>query len=314
MTLGDAITKYVDLKQSMGMRFQAERRILRAFHRQVGDVRLAEVSTDAVATFLAGRGPITATWLNKHRALRGLYRHWITRGHITHTPVPTVVPRVVQNFVPHVYSNDELRRLLQAIDDNQARRGCHVSAPTFRVLLLLLYGAGLRIGEALNLTRGDVDCRAGMLLIRETKFYKSRHLPLGPTLVGLLTDHAARAPRGPASDAAMPFFTTARGAPIKQAMARLNFCHLRTRADVQGRAGALSAPRLHDLRHSFAVNRLLAWYREGADVQRLLPHLSTYLGHRRIESTQRYLTMTPELLEQASGRFERYATAEASHA
>ncbi len=88
MTLGEAITKYVDLKQSMGMRFQNEHRILRAFHRQVGDVRVAEVSPEAVATFLAGRGPITATWLNKHRALRGFYRHRITRGQIKHTPVP----------------------------------------------------------------------------------------------------------------------------------------------------------------------------------------------------------------------------------
>lgn len=314
MTLAEAITKYVDLKQSMGMRFQNEHRILQAFHRQVGDVGVAEVSPEAVATFLAGRGPITATWLNKHRALRGFYRHWITRGQITHTPVPTVVPRVVQNFVPHVYSHDELRRLLQAIDDNQARRGCHVSAPTFRVLLLLLYGTGVRISEAVTLTRGDVDLRAGMLLIRETKFYKSRHLPLGPTLVTLLSDHAARTPRASTAGATAPFFTTARGTALTKPLARLNFVHLRARAGVHGRPGVLTAPRLHDLRHSFAVNRLVAWYREGADVQRLLPHLSTYLGHRRIESTQRYLTMIPELLEQASGRFERYATAEASHA
>ncbi len=314
MTLAEAITKYVDLKQSMGMRFQNEHRILQAFHRQVGDVRVAEVSPEAVATFLAGRGPITATWLNKHRALRGFYRHWITRGQITHTPVPTVVPRMVQTFVPHVYSDDELRRLLQAIDDNQARRGCHVSAPTFRVLLLLLYGTGVRISEAVTLTRGDLDLHAGMLLIRETKFYKSRHLPLGPTLVALLAADAARTPRASTADATAPFFTTARGTAVTKALARLNFVHLRARAGVHGRPGVLSAPRLHDLRHSFAVNRLVAWYREGADVQRLLPHLSTYLGHRRIESTQRYLTMIPELLEQASGRFERYATTEASHA
>lgn len=238
MTLGDAITQYVDLTQSMGMRFEAERRILQAWHRQAGDVHVADVSTDAVATFLNGRGPITATWLNKHRALRGFYRHWITRGHLTHTPVPTVVPRVVQNFVPHVYSDDELRRLLQAIDANQARRGCHISGPTFRVLLLLLYGAGLRISAAVTLTRGDVDLRAGMLLIRETKFYRSRHLPLGPTLVGLLADHAARTRRASVPDAIAPFFTTARGTAITKAVARLNFVHLRTRAGVHGRPGA----------------------------------------------------------------------------
>lgn len=314
MTLAAAIAKYVDLKQSMGMRFRSERYILKALHRHVGEVDLTEVSTEAVATFLAGRGPVTATWLNKHRALRRFYEHWITRGQIICSPVPTAVPRVAQNFVPHIYSNDELRRLLAAVDENQARPGCQISAPTFRLLLLLLYGTGLRISEALHLTGADVDLDAALLLIRESKFYKSRQLPLGPTLVHRLAEHADRARGRPARGQAMPFFATIRGAGIPIALARLNFVGLRRRAGVHARPGALSAPRLHDLRHSFAVNRLVAWYREGADVQRLLPHLSTYLGHRRIESTQRYLTMIPELLEQASGRFERYATAEVSHA
>lgn len=297
MTLAEAIAKYVDLKQSMGMRFRSEHGILKALHRHVGEVDLADVTTDAVAAFLAGRGPITATWLNKHRALRRFYPHWITRGRMIRSPVPTAVPRVAQNFVPHVYSNDELRRLLAAVDENQARRGCHISAPTLCVLLLLLYGAGLRLGEALTLTGEDVNLDASLLLIRESKFYKSRQLPLGPTLVHRLVEYADRARGQPARAQAMPFFATRRGTHISTAMARLNFAVLRQRAGVHGRPGALSAPRLHDLRHSFAVNRLVAWYREGADVQRLLPQLSTYLGHRRIASTQRYLTMIPELLE-----------------
>ena len=211
MRLADAITHYVDLKQSMGMRFRSERQILLAFHRQVGDVHVANVSTDAIAAFLSGRGPITATWLKKHRVLRAFFRHWIARGHCSDTPVPTVVPRVTSAFVPHIYDNGELRRLLAAIDANQARPGCQISARTFRVLLLLLYGAGLRIGEAVNLTRADVDLTAGMLLIRESKFYKARALPLGRRLLGVLATHAARAARGPARESDAPFFTTTRG-------------------------------------------------------------------------------------------------------
>jgi integrase/recombinase XerD len=313
MTLADAIATYVNLKQSMGMRFRNEDLILKALHRRVGEVDLDDVTPDAVAAFLAGRGPITATWLNKHRVLRRFYDHWITRGRIIRSPVPTAVPRVAQTFVPHVYSNDELRRLLAAVDENQARRGCQISAHTFRLLLLLLYGAGLRISEALDLTREDVDVHAGLVLIRESKFYKSRELPLGPTLVQHLVEYADRARRR-ARAQAKPFFTTIRGTNVSPAMARLNFAGLRQRAGVHGRPGALSAPRLHDLRHSFAVNRLIAWYREGADVQRLLPQLSTYLGHRRIASTQRYLTMIPDLLEEASLRFEIYTRSEAPDA
>lgn len=302
MRLADAITHYVDLKQSLGMRFRDERYVLQAFHRQVGAVLIAEVSSDAVARFLAGRGPITATWLKKHRVLRGFFQHWIARGRITEMPVPTVVPRVRSTFVPHIYTDDQLRRLLAAVAVNQARSGCQISAATFRVLLLLLYGAGLRISEAVHLTRKDVDLQGGVLLIRETKFHKSRALPLGPTLLDLVATHAACAARGPARESDAPFFITTGGTAISTAMARMNFVHLRMRAGIDRRA------RLHDLRHSFAVNRLVAWYREGADVQRFLPHLSTYLGHRRLVSTQRYLTMTPELLDQANRRFERYAS------
>jgi integrase/recombinase XerD len=302
MKLTDAIARYVDLKQSLGMQFRNERQVLWAFHRQLGNVHLANVSTDAVANFLAGRGPITATWLKKHRVLRGFFRHWIARGRITEMPVPTVGPRVRSTFVPYIYTEEELRRLLAAIAANQARPGCQIAAGTFRVLLLLLYGAGVRISEAVHLTRGDVDLLGGVLVIRETKFYKARALPLGPTLLDLLATHAAHAARGPAREPDAPFFTTTRGTAINTAMARMNFVYLRTRAGIDRRA------RLHDLRHSFAVNRLVAWYREGADVQRLLPHLSTYLGHRRLVSTQRYLTMIPELLDQANRRFERYAS------
>jgi integrase/recombinase XerD len=175
---------------------------------------------------------------------------------------------------------------------------------------LLLYGAALRISEAVHLTHEDVHLRDGLVLIRESKFYKSRQLPLGPTLVHRLAAYADRAPAPSLYTAAMPFFATTQDTPLSIAVVRVNFRLLRQRAGVHRRPGALSAPRLHDLRHSFAVNRLVAWYREGADVQRLLPQLSTYLGHRRIVSTQRYLTMSPELLQQASARFETYMRSE----
>lgn len=312
MRLVDAITTYVDLKQSMGMRFCAAHTILKAFHRQAGDVDVAAVSRDVVAAFLQPRGPITSTGLHKQRTLRLFYQHWITRGLLQHTPVPTSVPRVVETFVPHIYSDDELRRLLTGVDENQARTRCTIGAPTLRALLLLLYGAGLRLSEALTLTPEDVDLGAGMVLIRESKFYKSRHLPLGPKLTRALAEYtgAAPAPRGAPHPTA--FFAGRGGGVIPHQTVRWNFARLRERAAVHGRAGS-HAPRLHDFRHTFAVHRLLAWYREGADVQRCLPQLSTYLGHARVASTQRYLTMIPELLEQASRRFETYARSEVGH-
>jgi len=238
----------------------------------------------------------------KHRALRRFYQHGITRGLVVGSPVPTAVPRVTETFVPHIYSDEELRRLLAGVDAHQARTRCTIAAPTFRAFLLLLYGTGLRLGEALALRREDVDLRAGMILIRDGKFYKSRHLPIGPRLTRALAEYVDAVPawRGPAPTA---FFVNRRGDSIPHQTVWWNFASLRERVHVQGR--------VHDLRHTFAVHRLLAWYREGADVQRCLPHLSTYLGHARIACTQRYLTMIPELLELASRRFETYARGEA---
>jgi integrase/recombinase XerD len=302
--LAEAIAHYVDLNQAMGMRFHVDKAILEAFHRHAGAVDIAAVSPDDVIAFLQPRDRVTSTWLMKHRALRRFYQHGITRGIVARSPVPTAVPRVTETFVPHIYSDEELRRLLAGVDAHQTRARCTIAAPTFRALLLLLYGAGLRLGEALALRREEVDLPAGMILIREAKFYKSRQLPIGPALTRVLSAYVDAGHPHPATTLTA-FFVTRQGRPLPHQTVRWNFVAVCKGEGVSGR--------LHDLRHTFAVHRLLAWYREGADVQRCLPHLSTYLGHARVACTQRYLTMIPELLEQASHRFETYARSEVGH-
>lgn len=313
MTLGNAIARYVDFNQSVGMRFQVDAALLKAFHRHAGEVDLAAISRDVVVAFLQPRRQVTSTWFMKHRALRRFYQYGITRGLVARSPVPTAVPRMTETFVPHIYSDEELRRLLAGVETHQARARCTIAAPTFRALLLLLYGAGLRLGEALALRREEVDLRTGMVLIREAKFYKARALPIGPKLTQALAESLAPAPTVPRAMAPTTFFANRSGGALPHQTVRHTFVSLCARTGVSARAGSPAAPRLHDLRHTFAVHRLLAWYREGADVQRYLPHLSTYLGHARIACTQRYLTMIPELLEQASRRFETYARGEAGH-
>jgi site-specific recombinase XerD len=302
VTLAGAIAHYIDLNQSMGMRFHVDAAMLNAFHRHAGDVDLAAITPEVIVAFLQPRRQVTSTWLMKHRALRRFYQYGITRGLVARSPVPTAVPRVTETFVPHIYSGEELRRLLAGVEAHQTRDArCTIAAPTLRAFLLLLYGTGVRLGEALALRREDVDLRAGMILIRDGKFYKSRHLPIGPRLTRALAEYVDTVPawRGPAPTA---FFVNRGGDSIPHQTVWWNFASLRERVHVHGR--------VHDLRHTFAVHRLLAWYREGADVQRRLPFLSTYLGHARIACTQRYLTMIPELLEQASRRFETYARSE----
>lgn len=311
MKLSQVAAAYVAHRQAMGMRFHTEARTLRSFCRASGDVTMQEITADQLLAFLAGTGPITRYWERKHSALSGLYRFAVARGYVDHSPLPRTVPRPQQAFVPYIYSHEKLRRLLDAVAANDHPR-CRIDPDTFRTILLLLYGAGLRISEALALTLSDADLDAGVLCIRESKFYKSRLVPIGNDLLQILAPYAARR-RQQHAGAASPFFVSRGGTAVTRQNAEMAFCRLRVRASVvcEG-ADARHQPRLHDLRHAFAVHRLVSWYRNGADVQRLLPKLSTYLGHVHIAGTQRYLTLTPELLRQASLRFERYAM-EPSH-
>jgi len=166
----------------------------------------------------------------------------------------------------------------------------------------------LRISEALRLTLADLDLPERLLTIRETKFYKTRLVPLGSDLSQALTTYLAAG--GERQHPAPPeafLLVTRHSLPVSVQLAEDSFKRLCREVGVRRSDGSRFVPRLHDLRHSFAVHRLTACYREGGDVQRLLPQLATYLGHVDIASTQRYLTLTPELLGQASYRFEQYA-------
>jgi integrase/recombinase XerD len=306
MKLSEVVHQYVTHKQSMGMRFGTEKQILNSFCCAMGDVVIAEVEPDSVLAYIAGTGPVTRFWHRKHTALTGFYRFVVARSYVTTSPLPKVLPKLPQAFVPYIYSCEELRRLLEATVLCNDPCG-KIREYTCRALLLSLYGAGLRISEALALTLNDVDLSAGVIQIREGKFYKTRFVPLGPDLVNVLTKYVIQRNGDHLPQPDAPFFASLSGSPIKRATAELTFKRLRTRAGVQRHDGARFQPRLHDLRHTFATHRLLSWYRQGANVQRLLPQLATYLGHVCIASTQRYLTMTPELLREASKRFERYA-------
>ena len=306
MRLSEAVAQYIAYKQSMGMRFHTETRTLRSFCRTVGDVALADIKADRVYAYIAGSGPVTRFWHRKHEALRGFYRFAIGRGYTDVSPLPKLVPKPPPAFVPYIYSRDELRRLLDAATICENPRS-KLQPHTCRMLILLLYGAGLRISEALALTLADVDLAAAILTIRESKFYKTRFVPIGPDLTGALAAYAARRSTEFPADPEAPFFVSRKGTPLTRRTAENMFRRLCARAGVKRDDGGRFQPRLHDLRHAFAVHRVVTWYQQGADVQHLLPQLATYLGHLHIAATQRYLTMTPELLREASRRFERYA-------
>lgn len=306
MKLCELTAQYVTHKQSMGMRFRTEQRILKSYCRAMGDIVMADVQAARVLAFIASTGPVTRFWHRKHEVLVGFYRFAIARAYCAVSPLPRLVPKRPPAFVPYIYSREELQRLLEATSLCE-HPCCKVRAYTFRVLILLLYGAGLRVSEALALTLKDVSFSTALIQIRETKFYKTRLVPIGPDLVNVLTRYANQRKNDHSAQPDQPFFVARTGSALRPWAPDLIFSRLRRHAKVERHDGGRFQPRLHDLRHSFAVHRLISWYRQGADVQRLLPQLATYLGHVNVAATQRYLTMTPELLREASQRFERYA-------
>jgi integrase/recombinase XerD len=312
MKLPQAVDQYVSHKRSLGMQCQTMARQLRAFCQAIGDINVDEIRAEAASAFIYGSGPVTSNLHGKFHVLRGFYRYLLSRGYVTNSPLPTQIPKEPERLIPYIYSREELQRVLQAA--RKESHWCKLEAHTLQALLLLLYGAGLRISEALRLTLADVDLEQRLLTIRETKFYKTRLVPLGPDLTQvLLTYLAFRCEQGHPSPPEAFLLVTRHSLPVSVQLAEDTFKRLCREVGVRRKDESRFVPRLHDLRHAFAVHRLTACYREGEDVQRLLPQLSTYLGHVDIDSTQRYLTLTPELLSQASGRFEQYALREVSY-
>ena len=318
MKLAQVVEDYVAWKRSLGFRFRSAGNIVKAFAREAGPIDIRDVAQPGVASFLKGpRPPIRSSWHTKHYALAGLFRFALQRGLLSTSPLPFFIPKRPEYARPYIYSTDELRRILDGSNILDARnrksgQAASVAPLTFRTLILVLYGAGLRLGEALALTVDDVDLSAGMLVVRNTKFFKTRLLPIGPRLssaLGLYVEsRLALLERPPAAGA---FFLRRHGMAIAGQAAERYFRMVRSHLGLRRQDGAYFQPRLHDLRHTFAVHRLVAWYRQGADVQLLLPKLSTYLGHIGLAETQHYLTMTPDLLREAGRRFESYATLEA---
>ena len=309
MTLKETIETYILWRQSHGTKFEEGARHLRLFLKGVdADVSCDAVTREAVHAFLAGTRPLTGYREHKYAVLSGLYHFAISRGYATRSPLPEreSEPKAPAPLPPYIYTGQEVRRLLDATDASRAR-AIQVDGDTLRTLILLLHGTGLRSGEALRLTLTDVDLDDAVLTVRDSKFYTSRLVPVGERVVHVLQDHVTRRRRRPMPKGRDSTFLANRdGTPLNDGVVRRAFAKLLRDAGIGGNDSRYRAPCLHSFRHGFAVGRLNAWYRQGADVQRLLPVLSTYLGHKNLAGTQVYLSMTPERLSYAALRYENY--------
>ena len=305
--LGKEMLAYLDLKRSLGAKYRTEGQTLADFDRFLRRepvVGLAALTQEVMQRWIATMscGPITLT--HKVRLLARFFEHLAASGVIAQSPLQRLrLPRASTRFRPYIFRKEEVAALLDAAQRLCAYPRFPLRPETVHTVLALLYGLGLRLGEACRLQVDDVDLARSTLSINKTKFYKTRIAPFGPKLGSCLAQYLdlrrrAFPPLGPDD----PLFVAFRRRPIGQGAIRRAFHTLLDGAGI-GRSPGQGRPRLHDLRHTFAVHRLLRWYREGVDVQSRLPRLSTFMGHIDIHSTQVYLTVTADLLDQASTRF-----------
>tara|TARA_R110001583_G_C5653459_1_gene408945 strand:+ start:1690 stop:2463 length:774 start_codon:yes stop_codon:yes gene_type:complete len=257
MNLSDVVDEYVAHKRALGMGFTTEIRILSAFCRSTSNASMDTITTEQVQRYLVGDTPVSSYWQRKHTALAGLYRFALSRGYAHSSPLPSRRPQLPPPLVPHIYSKAELKSLLDATPGACGPK-VPLEAYVFRTLILLLYGACLRIGEAIRLTMTDVDLDQDVLCIRETKFYKTRLVPLGQDLSMALKQYMQRRNIAHCQEFSAPFFCFRDGRTLSQSAVRSAFRRLCAQAGIQRTDGGRYQPRLHDLRHTGAVHRLVA--------------------------------------------------------
>ncbi len=215
-----------------------------------------------------------------------------------------ILGRGHRRLVPHIYTDQEVAQLLQASDRLTPHDGLRPLA--YRTLFGLIAAAGLRLSEALNLTVADVDLAAGAVTIRQTKFRKSRCLPIHSSVVRALRSYRQSRDRCHDFDPGSPFFVSQRGTTLPKRTVENVFLRMQPHLGWQAR-GDYPVPRIHDLRHTFAVRRLQRWREEDQSIDQALFWLCTYLGHAKISNTYWYLTGVPELMDCIGARFERFS-------
>jgi integrase len=309
--LGPGIDAFLAHKRALGCFFRVEELSLRLFDRFLTEQQittLGAITPDVVDAFLASRPRHAPRSYNHLRGTLIRLFDWLAaHDRFGPSPVRARPRRSTRTRLPFLFDDDTARRLLEIASQLPDKGGTVSRGVTYRIIFTLLYGLGLRVGEVARLSVGDVDLTRDLLVIRQTKFYKSRLVPFGPCIHTVLRDHLARrAPQSGTMPPSTPLFSLRGDRPVSAGTISQTFHHLVPRLGLSIPGGTVG-PRVHDLRHAFAVGTLLHWYRSGLDPSARLLQLSTFLGHVSPASTAVYLTITPALLGEASARFEQWA-------
>jgi integrase/recombinase XerD len=298
--LRQALADYLGLRRALGYKLDHTERMLGSFVSYLEQRHVETVTIEHAlvwATFPAGA---TASWrAMRLSAVRGFAAHLRATNAATEVPPPGLIPQGQHRAVPYLYSDADIQALVRAAAAHR-QRPC---AATYTALISLLAVSGMRVGEAIALDTNDFDDNRGVLTIREAKLGKSRLLPLHPTSVAGLRQYLHRRDQLRPRPTSAALFISLAGTRLDYTSVHKTFRCLARRAGLAPRS-ARCRPRIHDLRHSFAVASLLDWYRRGEDVAAMFPRLSTYLGHVDPKDTYWYLSAAPELLALACDRLD----------
>jgi integrase/recombinase XerD len=296
MRVSDGLNQYLVRRRATGMIYERPEALLQGFCLHVGDLRFDELEAHHVKTFLDEPHTSAGTWRLKYRMLLKFLEFWFHRGAMPRLHMPLPKPLEAQTFVPYVYSRAELRSLLKATVQNEHEIRA-IDRQTLRTFILFLYGTGARVGEVLFLKHRDVHLESRLITVRRANSTRSRTIPIGPDLAEVLRKYLLwRSRKAFQSDR---LFVTRYDSPVSRGIVTVNFQRLRSIAKVFRGDATHQQPRLDDLRYTFAVHRITSWIREGADLDRMLPAMATYMGQVGLGATERYLAMTPERFRQS---------------
>lgn len=301
-SLRQALVDYLAVRRALGYELVRAEKLLEQFLtylEDLGEERLT--SKTAIAWATLPQGADRSWWSHRLSVVRGFAAHLHAVDPAHEIPATDVLPWKRCRATPYLYSDEDIVALLVAAG---TLRTPHRVA-THRTLIGLLVVTGMRVGEAIGLDRGDFDSIKGVVVVRKGKFGKSRELPLHPSTVRALQVYLQRGDRPRSGTNTPAFFVSCAGTRLLYCNVQLTFRQLTHRGGLERRS-ATCRPRLHDLRHSFAVRTIVDGYRDEGDTEARLALLATYLGHVDPGKTYWYLSAAPELLHLAGSRLDHY--------
>lgn len=300
-TVRDAASDYLQMRRALGFKLETQGQLLERFVSYLEQAGASTVTTELALEWATQPAHADPVWWSKRLSVvRGFARHLQTIDPSCELPAAQLLPYRRRRAIPYLYSPSEIVALMKAAGSLASP----LQAVTYRTLIGLLAVTGMRVGEAIRLDRADIDWSEGVITILSSKFGKSREAPLDPSVVQALRAYAKRRDQLCPRAMVPAFFVSTAGTPLHSANVRRTFTRLVRAVELKPRSERCR-PRIHDVRHSFAIWTLLDWYRTDADVQAQLPRLSTYMGHVEPSSTYWYLSAAPELLALAARRLER---------